>query len=411
MDAVSDATISNAARPRSASFTKAPPPLPDALARTGEYSIFGLTRAVDQAVVRERQVGFTVGLFGVATIVAILYSLERYFYARLVGTPVALRQLVPRELVFAYAWALLAPLVTVIARRFPIWSDQRARNLAIQLGAMVGFVLLHIGLFTVAVVAIDASAAAEGIPAVFGRFLLSWTVFDALVFCTLVAVHHAAVYYQVSRDRAIRASQLETRLAQSQLQMLRMQLQPHFLFNTLHSISALMHKDVRRADSMIVALSDLLRMSLQNIGAQEVALQCELEFLQRYVDIMRLRFGDRMSVVFDVAEETRDARVPNLLLQPLVENSFRHGFGDVGTGSVRIRIRREGTMLHCDVLDDGRGLRAGHREGIGLTSTRERLRHLYGEQQSFSLQGAPMGRGVHVSMTMPFQPLERAAAD
>ena len=158
-------------------------------------------------------------------------------------------------------------------------------------------------------------------------------------------------------------------------------------------------------------LSDLLRMSLQNIGAQEVALQSELEFLQRYVDIMRLRFGDRMSVVFDVAEETRDARVPNLLLQPLVENSFRHGFGDVGTGSVQIRIRRDGTMLRCDVLDDGRGLRAGHREGIGLTSTRERLRHLYGEQQSFSLQGAPMGRGVHVSMTMPFQPLERAAAD
>ena len=139
----------------------------------------------------------------------------------------------------------------------------------------------------------------------------------------------------MSKDRALRASQLEARLAQTQLQMLRMQLQPHFLFNTLHSISALMHKDVRRADSMIAALSDLLRMSLQNIGAQEVPLQSELDFLQRYVEIMSLRFGDRLRVSIDVEPETRDARVPNLFLQPLVENSFRHGFGDLGAGRDR----------------------------------------------------------------------------
>ncbi|HEY4132918.1 MAG TPA: histidine kinase [Gemmatimonadaceae bacterium] len=383
--------------------------MPDALARTGEYSIFGLARVTDQAVVRERQVGYTLGLFAIATAIAILYSLERYFYSRLVGEPVALSRLVPRELIFTYAWALLAPFVMFIARRFPVWSERGVRNWAIQLSAMVTFVVVHIGLFTLATVALDPSLASDVVYA-FGRFLLTWTVLDASVFCTLVAVHHAVVYYRVSRDRAIRASQLETRLAQSQLQMLRMQLQPHFLFNTLHSISALMHKDVRRADSMIVALSDLLRMSLQNIGAQEVPLQSELEFLQRYLEIMTLRFGDRLDVVMEVDEDVRDARVPNLFLQPLVENSFRHGFGDVGAGSIRIDVRRDGDMLRCDVSDDGRGLRNGHKEGVGLASTRQRLEHLYGDRQSFTLQGAP-GKGVHVSMAIPFHPYERTAAD
>jgi two-component system LytT family sensor kinase len=409
MEATSDADILNPVRTRSGAFPRATP-MPDALARTGEYSIFGLARATDQAVVRERQVGFTVGLFGVATAVALLYSLERYFYNRLIGDPVALSRLVPRELVFTYAWALLAPLVMFLARRYPVWTERGLRNWVIQLSAMVMFVVVHIGLFTMATVALDPAIPAGDIGDAFGRFLLTWTVLDASVFCMLVAVHHAVVYYQASRDRAIRASQLETRLAQSQLQMLRMQLQPHFLFNTLHSISALMHKDVRRADSMIVALSDLLRMSLQNIGAQEVPLQSELEFLQRYLEIMTLRFGDRLAVVMDIDEDVRDARVPNLFLQPLVENSFRHGFGDVGAGSIRIKVRRDGDMLRCDVSDDGRGLRTGHKEGVGLTSTRQRLEHLYGDRQRFSLQGAP-GKGVHVSMAIPFHPFERTAAD
>jgi len=122
--------------------------MPDPLARTGEYSIFGLTRTADEAVVRERKVSFTLGLFGVATVIAVLYSLERYFYSRLIGEPVALSQLVPRELLFTYAWALLAPLVMYVARRYPVWSERGFRNWAIQATAMVTFVVVHIALFT-----------------------------------------------------------------------------------------------------------------------------------------------------------------------------------------------------------------------------------------------------------------------
>jgi two-component system LytT family sensor kinase len=295
------------------------------------------------------------------------------------------------------------------AKRFPVWGHQPTRNWAVQLGAMIAFVVAHVAIFSTSTAVLDGVALAE-LPKLFGQSLLAWTVLDALVFCVIVIIHHAVVYYRVSKDRALRASQLETRLAQAQLQMLRMQLQPHFLFNTLHSISALMHKDVRRADSMVAALSDLLRMSLQNIGAQEVPLQSELDFLQRYMEIMSLRFGDRLRVSLHVDPETRDARVPNLFLQPLVENSFRHGFGDLGQGSIAISLRREGDMLRCDVVDDGRGLRSGHKEGVGLASTRQRLAHLYGDRHAFTLKGAP-GEGVHVSMAIPFHPYERTAAD
>jgi two-component sensor histidine kinase len=316
-----------------------------------------------------------------------------------------LSEIVPAELIFTYAWALLTPVVMFTAKRFPVWGTRRRRNWALQVGAMVAFVFAHVALFATASAVFDTHTPASAIPRLFGQYLLSWTVLDSIVFCSLVAVHHAFVYYRVSKDRALRASQLEARLAQSQLHMLRMQLQPHFLFNTLHSISALMHKDVRRADSMVAALSDLLRLSLHNIGAQEVALQAELDFLERYVEIMSMRFGDRLKVSLDVDPETRDARVPNLFLQPLVENSFRHGFGDLGQGSIAITVRRDGDMLRCDVADDGRGLRPGHREGVGLSSTRQRLAHLYGDRQTFSLRGAP-GEGVHVTMAIPFHPYQ-----
>jgi two-component sensor histidine kinase len=397
---------------RTPSGSPAVPPMIETLAHTGEYTIFGLTRAVDRAVVRERRVGFTIVVLGVATFIAGLYSLERYFYSRLVGDPVALAQLVPAELIFTYAWALLTPLVMFVAKRFPVWGRQRLLNWVVQVAAMATFVVAHAALFAVATLTFDSSAPLSSLPSLFGQYLLSWTVLDSIVYWLIVVVHQAVVYYRVSKDRALRASQLEARLAQAQLQMLRMQLQPHFLFNTLHSISALMHKDVRRADSMVAALSDLLRMSLQNIGAQEVPLQSELDFLQRYVEIMSLRFGERLRVSIEVDPETRDARVPNLFLQPLVENSFRHGFGDLGHGTIDISIRREGDMLRCDVIDDGRGLRAGHKEGVGLASTRQRLAHLYGERQSFVVRNAvDKQSGVHVTMTIPFQPSQQAAAD
>ena len=386
--------------------TRAPAIPQDSIAQTGEYTIFGLARSVDQSVMRGRRISFTLILFGVATLIAILYSAERYAYSRFVGEALSVRNLLPAELIFTYAWALLTPPVMMIAKRFPVWGHSpRLRNWGVQVAALAAFVVAHAALCSLVMAAIAPGTTLQQFPALFGNTVLSWTVVDAIVFCALVTVHHAVVYYRVSKDRALRASQLEARLAQTQLHMLRMQLQPHFLFNTLHSISALMHKDVRRADSMIASLSDLLRMSLQNIGAQEVPLQSELDFLQRYLEIMSLRFGDRLRVSIDVEPETRDARVPNLFLQPLVENSFRHGFGDLGQGAIAISVRREGDMLCCDVRTTAADCAPATRKASASASTRQRLAHLYGDRHTFSLRGAP-GQGVHVTMAIPFQPSE-----
>jgi signal transduction histidine kinase len=392
--------------------------LGDALAKTGEYSIFGLTRAGEPPVSRERRASFALIIFAVATVVAVLYSLERYFYRRLLGQEVSLGQLVPAELVFTYLWALLAPLVMWMGRRFPVWGTHhddepqtRFRNWIAQLVAVVSFVILHVALFTAASLLLGGGSA---IPAsrLFSGYLASWFTLDSIVYCTLLAVYHALVYYRVSQDRALRASQLEARLAQAQLQVLRMQLQPHFLFNTLHTISALMHRDVKRADSMIAALSDLLRMSLRSVGVQEVDLREELDFLQRYLEIMSLRFGDRLTVTLDIDPELLDARVPTLVLQPLVENAFRHGFGDgMRAGQVRVTVRADGDMLRCEVVDNGRGLpQNGAREGVGTSNTRARLRHLYGDRFSLDLT-ANAGGGARVSLAIPYHTLERTAAD
>lgn len=406
-------------RPRSASsnFALATPAM-DGLAKTGEYSIFGLARAGEPPVSPERRVSFALIIFAIATIIAVLYSVERYFYLRLLGEPVSLGQLVPAELVFTYIWALLTPLVMWTARRFPVWgahhsSDARAalRNWVAQLVAVTMFVVLHVALFTAASILLAGSAP---VPAarLFTGYLASWFTLDSIVYCTLLAVYHALVYYRVSQDRALRASQLEAKLAQAQLQVLRMQLQPHFLFNTLHTISALMHKDVKRADSMIAALSDLLRMSLRSVGVQEVELREEVDFLQRYLEIMSLRFGDGLTVSLDIDPTVLDARVPTLVLQPLVENALRHGFGEgVRAGHVRVVAALEGDMVRCEVIDNGRGMPpSGPREGVGISNTRARLQHLYGERFSLDLLANP-GGGARVALAIPYHSLERTAAD
>ena len=396
-----------------AGVSSAPPPTPpEALAQTGEYSIFGLSRAGEPGVSRERRVNFALIIFAIATVVAVLYSLERYFYRQINGQEVSLGQLVPAEIVFTYIWALLTPLVMWVGRRFPVWGTHArdARHWVAQLVAMVSFVFLHVALFTGASLLVAGDGASPG--RLFTTYLASWFTLDSIVYCTLLTVFHAVVYYRVSQDRALRASQLEARLAQAQLQVLRMQLQPHFLFNTLHSISALMHRDVKRADSMIAALSDLLRMSLRSVGVQEVDLREEVEFLQRYLEIMSLRFGDRLSVVLDIDPLVLDARVPTLVLQPIVENSLRHGFGEgMRGGHVRVVVALDGDMVRCEVVDNGRGIPPGGlREGVGISNTRARLRHLYGERFSLELLANP-GGGVRVALSLPYHSLERTAAD
>jgi two-component system, LytTR family, sensor kinase len=187
---------------------------------------------------------------------------------------------------------------------------------------------------------------------------------------------------------------------------LKMQLHPHFLFNTLNSISALLHQDPGLADRMIARLGDFLRLTLDNSGSQEVTLQRELEFLKCYLEIERVRFQDRLTVSYDVAPETLDAMVPNLVWQPIVENAIRHAIAPrAGSGRIEVRAQRIGSKLQLQVKDDGPGLSSKQgsngSKGVGLANTRERLRQLYGDEQRFEL-GSGSDRGLVVTLEIPF---------
>lgn len=215
---------------------------------------------------------------------------------------------------------------------------------------------------------------------------------------------HAAV--QRDRDRQLVAAQLESQLAKAQLRVLEMQVQPHFLFNALNGIGVLVHEDPERATRMITRLSEFVRMALDRSGVQEISLREELTFVDRYLSIELLRFGDRLTVRQAVTEELLDALVPTMILQPLVENAIRHGVSKRrGQVTIRIEATRDNGSLNLHVRDDGAGIPMagveGIREGIGLTNTRARLHQLYGDAHRFELSSHPEG-GVDVELAIPF---------
>jgi LytS/YehU family sensor histidine kinase len=213
--------------------------------------------------------------------------------------------------------------------------------------------------------------------------------------------------------RQVRAAELEKTLAQAQLHNLRLQLQPHFLFNTLNTISSVMYEDVKVADRMIARLSDLLRLSLEQSGEQEVTLERELEFLRLYVETMKARFEDRLTVEVDAPQELRGALVPPLVLQPLVENSIRYGADPASSAvAVRVRAHRVNGTLHMEVRDHGPGIEgaaeAALTAGIGLANTAQRLTRLYGAAGRLALANAPEG-GLIVTLEVPFHADSRPA--
>jgi sensor histidine kinase YesM len=329
------------------------------------------------------------------------------------GSPISWDRGLLFEMIYSLIWGLLTPLIFWYARRHHIAGINRLRSLLALF--LFGLVIAPLQVCLEAGVSLLIAWGILGHPSdlILHRLsnmksiilIESFTGF--ITYSVIVGIYYAFDYYHKYREREIKASQLEGQLAQAELQNLKMQLHPHFLFNTLHAISVLMAEDVEAANRMLIRLSDLLRATLNSAGAQEVSLREELEFIQKYLEIEQARFQDRLTVRMDVQHATLDARVPNLIFQPLVENALRHGISPrVAAGLIEIRARRENGVVRLQVRDNGPGLGKNGQDavvkGVGLTNTLARLEHLYGKAHRFSMRNAAEG-GMLVTVEIPFR--------
>jgi LytS/YehU family sensor histidine kinase len=293
---------------------------------------------------------------------------------------------------------LMALVAFAVARRVPIQRGRVIRIILVYLASMSGALVLRTSWDV-------AAHSLAGWPQLtFRQAFLMIPAWNVLIYSLLLGVGYALVYARRLHERELREAQLETELLSAHLNVLKMQLQPHFLFNTLNSISSLMYADVGAADRMVARLADFLRQTLRTIDTQEVTLQEEMNFLTLYLDIERTRLRDRLEVCLDVDERARVALVPHLILQPLVENAIRHAIAPrVEGGSVTIRAKRHGDRLRLVVEDDGPGLRSDpNGTGLGLRNTRQRLHHLYPGTHRLSIRDGPTG-GAEVEVEIPYE--------
>ncbi len=302
-------------------------------------------------------------------------------------------------------WAAATPLVLFLGRRFPIERGRWILSLPLHLVACAILSAGHMILVIRLGYAVGYKPSTYPFLEVLWRTMVKNAELDLVTYFGVIAIAYALEYHRRSRDAALAASRLQAQLAQAQLDALKAQLHPHFLFNTLHAIGVLVRKqDPQGSIRMITALSELLRLALDGSGRQEVPLRQELDFVERYLGIERIRFQDRLRVVTDVAPETFDAAVPNLILQPIVENAIRHGIAPrAAEGTLTIQTRRAGDRLVITVRDDGAGLREGWQPGVGLGNVRARLAHQYPGRHRFEVKAHPEG-GTLVTLEVPFTP-------
>jgi signal transduction histidine kinase len=345
------------------------------------------------------------------TLIGLLFAAPMVAQSFAGRTPMPWGQ-VTSELLRWYLWALLAPLIFWQAQRFPLERGRLLLRLPINLLIGLGLTLIYTALDLVLRQVLTSVITAIKTGNFQITFLSSWAQifywgveYHLLVYLAIAGVFHAFLYYDKYRERELKATRLEAQLALVRLEVLKTQLHPHFLFNTLNAISSLMHRDVEAADRMVVLLADLLRLSLDQDDRHLVPLRNELEFLERYLAIEKIRFRDRLKVEIDIESSCFAAQVPRLILQPLVENSVRHGIArSSSAGLVAVRARRKGNRLDLSVIDDGPGIpeAALRREGVGLSNTRARLEQLYGSDHRFALEKAPTG-GLLVRIEVPFE--------
>jgi sensor histidine kinase YesM len=314
------------------------------------------------------------------------------------------------NLVLFYLWGAFSPVILRFCRRFRVeFRRLSIRNLMVHVPAIVLFAAVHETLLLAILWSITRSTRGEltTITDYYARHFGYGFYIDLIIASLIVIGAHALLYYDDFRASELQQSSLKTQLAQAQLRALKMQVHPHFLFNTLHSISSLVLEDPKKANSMIARLGDFLRLTIENSEQQLVTLKEETEFLRCYLDIEQVRFGDRLTVAFELEAQTLSAQVPHLILQPVVENAIQHAIAPrAERGHINIEAKRLDSLLRVAVSDNGPGITsnaiAPAKKCVGLTNVRTRLQQIYGSDFRFELTNGENG-GLTVVMEIPFQ--------
>ncbi len=349
-------------------------------------------------------------IFAAWAVFGLLLANQSYIQSALGGRQMPVVTALRPGLLEAVLWAFTTLAIFWLARRFPLERGRVFRGVAVHLVAAIVIALARTGVMVVL---------SWYVPWVRARTFTLWfwgtSSQNFLFYALLLGIAHLVHYYRRYREREQVAEQLARGLTEARLQALKMQLQPHFLFNTLNAISALIPAEAKPARRMVARLGDLLRTTLEHEATQEVTLREELAFLEPYLEIEQARLEDRLTVVMNIAPETLDARVPHLILQPLVENAVRHGIASrIEPGTVEISSSRgpDGRFLQLEIRDDGRGVDRQNegraRRGVGLTNIRSRLEQLYGAEHRFKLENQAEG-GVVVRISLPFRLAENGA--
>jgi two-component system LytT family sensor kinase len=309
-----------------------------------------------------------------------------------------------------FYWLLLLPGVLWLGIRFPLRRGTLLRSMPVHVGAAAISAAVYAELMVQVM-----GALVDGEAPAWAGTVADWPVrfqFGLLAYSFILSWGYVHEYFAAAREREVAVTRLQAELAQAQLRALKAQLQPHFLFNTLHAITVLIRHDTEAAGRMVMHLSDMLRMTLRDSERQETTLERELRFLRLYLEIEQTRFRDRLRVCWDIAPGLEHAAVPTLLLQPLVENALRHGLGARATpGTVEIAAHRNDDMLTLRVADDGLGFGGNggtSGAGIGIPSTRARMAGLYGPRHRFALEERD-GGGVTVTVSIPYRRLEEVS--
>ncbi len=312
------------------------------------------------------------------------------------------------QFIYFYLWAILVFPIIFFADKFRLERSKWIKSLSVHLIIALIAAFLH---RTISLLMYYSIFAIEKIANGFTPKLVAKIIggsFDAFVIYWLIlGIYYSYDYYRQYQQQKIMKSELEAQLALAQLQALKMQLHPHFLFNTLHAISTLMEEDIKSARRMLTRLSDLLRQTLDNIGVQEVTLAQELDFLKSYLEIEKIRFQERLNVTFNIKSDTLNAMAPNLILQPLVENAIKHGISPLAKGGqIEISAWKDDTALNLQITDSGHGSSQmnsnKNNNGVGLTNTRKRLQQLYGDNFTFNVWNGENG-GFKVFLAFPFK--------